>query len=114
MSSTCRPTWPNPETLRPVLDGAAAMFLLPAGEDPQAIIDVAKAGGARRIVLLSSLGAATRPAHFRHFVAFEDAVRTLRPRLDDPATWLLRFQRAGLGVDHRLLPGPWHITTMED
>jgi len=71
----------EPESLRPVLDGAEALFLLVAGSgekiDPRAIVDVAKAGGVRRVVLLSSQGAATRPgsvAH-SHLRAFEDAVR---------------------------------------
>ena len=35
----------------------------------------AKAGGVRRVVLLSSQGAATRPEAYRHPGAFEDAVR---------------------------------------
>jgi uncharacterized protein YbjT (DUF2867 family) len=71
----------QPESLRPVLDGAEALFLLVAGSgekiDPRAIVDVAKAGGVRRVVLLSSQGAGTRPesvAH-SHLRAFEDVVR---------------------------------------
>jgi uncharacterized protein YbjT (DUF2867 family) len=71
----------EPESLRPVLDGAEALFLLVAGSgekiDPHAIVDVAKAAGVRRVVLLSSQGAGTRPesvAH-SHLRAFEDVVR---------------------------------------
>ncbi|MBP2702928.1 NAD(P)H-binding protein [Microbispora sp. RL4-1S] len=50
----------DPDGLRPVLDGADALFLLVAGEDPQAILGAAKAGGVRRIVLLSTQGAGGR------------------------------------------------------
>jgi uncharacterized protein YbjT (DUF2867 family) len=64
----------QPERLEPILDGADALFLLVAGEDPQGILDVAKAGGVRRVVLLSSRGAGTRPKLYRHPRAFEDAV----------------------------------------
>jgi uncharacterized protein YbjT (DUF2867 family) len=71
--------WPadlaEPASLRPALEGADALFLLVAGEDPQAILDSAKAGGVRRVVLLSSQGAGTRPEIYRHPVMFEDAVR---------------------------------------
>ncbi len=65
----------RPESLRPVLDGADALFLMVAGDDPHAVLDAAKAGGVRRIVLLSSQGAGTRPADYRHPRSFEDAVR---------------------------------------
>jgi uncharacterized protein YbjT (DUF2867 family) len=71
----------EPESLRPVLDGAEALFLLVAGSgekiNPHAIVDVAKAGGVRRVVLLSSQGAGTRPGSIAHshLRAFEDAVR---------------------------------------
>lgn len=65
----------EPASLRPALEGAEALFLLVAGEDPQAILDSAKAGGVRRVVLLSSQGAGTRPEIYRHPVTFEDAVR---------------------------------------
>jgi uncharacterized protein YbjT (DUF2867 family) len=65
----------EPESLRSVLDGADALFLLVAGAQPQAVLDVAKAGGVRRVVLLSSQGAATRPEFYRPAAAFEDAVR---------------------------------------
>jgi uncharacterized protein YbjT (DUF2867 family) len=61
-------------SLRPVLDGAEALFLLVVGDDPQGILDAAKAGGVRRVVLLSSQGAATRPELYPHPRAFEDAV----------------------------------------
>ncbi|MGI5203300.1 NAD(P)H-binding protein [Spirillospora sp. CA-108201] len=75
----------EPETLRPVLDGADALFLLVAGPllgsvedlDPRSVVDVVKSAGVRRIVLLSSQGAGTRPAAHAHghLRAFEDAVR---------------------------------------
>ncbi|MCO6007242.1 NAD(P)H-binding protein [Actinoallomurus purpureus] len=65
----------DPASLKPALDGADALFLLVAGQDPQGILDAARAGGVRRIVLLSSQGAGTRPESYRHPRAFEDAVR---------------------------------------
>jgi uncharacterized protein YbjT (DUF2867 family) len=72
----------EPESLGFVLGGADALFLLLAGEllvagkDPRDLLDVAKAGGVRRVVLLSSQAAGTRPytpSHSR-IRAFEDAV----------------------------------------
>lgn len=65
----------EPSTLEPAFDGADALFLLAAGDSPDDILDVAKAGGIRRVVLLSSQGAGTRPEIFRQPRAFEDAVR---------------------------------------
>ncbi|MGC4952742.1 SDR family oxidoreductase [Actinomadura citrea] len=75
----------EPETLRPVLDGADALFLLVAGHllgspedlDPRAVLDVVKSAGVERVVLMSSQGAGTRPAAHghSHLRAFEDAVR---------------------------------------
>jgi uncharacterized protein YbjT (DUF2867 family) len=65
----------DPSTLKPVLDGADALFLLVAGDDPQGVIDAATAGGVGRVVLLSSLGAGTRPEVYRQPRAFEDTVR---------------------------------------
>jgi uncharacterized protein YbjT (DUF2867 family) len=93
------------ESLKPVLDGADALFLLAAGEDPSGILDVAKAGGVRRIVLLSSQGAGTRPEIYRHPRAFEEAVQqsglewtVLRPGGFDSNAFLwaetVRSQRA--------------------
>lgn len=70
-----------PERLRPVLNGAEALFLLIAGSGdhlrPRDVLDVAKAGGVRRVVLLSSQAAATRPSASSHapLRAFEVAVR---------------------------------------
>ncbi|WP_441245085.1 SDR family oxidoreductase [Kitasatospora sp. McL0602] len=63
------------QSLRTALDGAEALFLLVAGDDPQGILDLAEAGGVRRVVLLSSQGVGTRPEVYRHPAAFEDAVR---------------------------------------
>jgi uncharacterized protein YbjT (DUF2867 family) len=60
----------RPESLRPALDGARALFLLVAGAgadlSPADILDVAKAGGVERIVLLSSQAAGTRPESVSH------------------------------------------------
>ncbi|MGI8329711.1 NAD(P)H-binding protein [Actinomadura scrupuli] len=72
-----------PESLRPALDGADAVFLHDGGAgahllSPQDILDVAKAGGVRRIVLLSSQGVVTRPRSSSHGGtgrSLEDAVR---------------------------------------
>ncbi|MEU6688094.1 NAD(P)H-binding protein [Streptomyces sp. NPDC046832] len=70
-------------SLRPVLDGADALFLQNGGAaahllDPGRILDAARAGGVRRVVLLSSQGVATRPESVSHGgvgQAIEDAVR---------------------------------------
>ncbi|GJF33675.1 NmrA family transcriptional regulator [Kitasatospora sp. NE20-6] len=72
-----------PESLRPVLDGADALFLHDGGGsaallNPRDIVDVAKAGGVGRIVLLSSIGVATRPQSSSHggmMRSIEDGVR---------------------------------------
>lgn len=73
----------DPESLRPVFDGADALFLQSGGASahllsPQDILDVAKAGGVGRVVLLSSQGVATRPHSASHGDlgrSIEDAVR---------------------------------------
>ncbi|MGP4103036.1 NAD(P)H-binding protein [Nonomuraea sp. KM90] len=65
----------EPASLKPAFDGADALFLLVAGQDPRAVLDEAVAGGIRRVVLLSSQGAGTRPHAYGHPVAFEQAVR---------------------------------------
>jgi uncharacterized protein YbjT (DUF2867 family) len=57
----------DPKSLEPALAGAKALFLLLSGDlhavgaNPADVIDQAKQNGVRRIVLLSSLGVATRP-----------------------------------------------------
>ncbi|MFD8232102.1 NAD(P)H-binding protein [Streptomyces sp. NPDC059696] len=69
--------------LRPVLDGADALFLQNGGADahlldPGQILEAARDGGVRRVVLLSSQGVATRPESVSHGGvgrAIEDAVR---------------------------------------
>ncbi|NEE21252.1 NAD(P)H-binding protein [Streptomyces sp. SID7499] len=69
--------------LRPVLDGADALFLQNGGADahlldPGQILDAARDGGVRRVVLLSSQGVATRPESASHGGvgrAIEEAVR---------------------------------------
>ncbi|MFJ9339074.1 SDR family oxidoreductase [Streptomyces sp. NPDC101733] len=65
----------DPAGLRAAFEGARALFLLVAGEDPHGILDVAKAAGIRRVVLLSSQGVGTRPEAYRHPALFEAAVR---------------------------------------
>ena len=69
--------------LREILEGAGALFLHDGGAgagrlSPRDIVDVAKAGRVGRVVLLSSIGVATRPGLASHggtMRAFEDAVR---------------------------------------
>lgn len=65
----------EPAGLRAAFEGADVLFLLVAGEDPDGILDEAKRAGVRRVVLLSSQGAGTRPDVYRHPVRFEAAVR---------------------------------------
>ncbi|GIE30340.1 NmrA family transcriptional regulator [Actinoplanes italicus] len=71
----------EPETLRPAVDGARALFLLVSGAGahlaPGDILDVAKAGGVDRVVLLSSQAAGTRPESVSHapLRGIEDVVR---------------------------------------
>ncbi|WLQ42340.1 NAD(P)H-binding protein [Streptomyces laculatispora] len=70
-------------SLRPALDGADALFLHDTGAGAQLlevrdILDAARAGGVRRIVLLSSQGVATRPQSGSHGGvgrSLEEAVR---------------------------------------
>jgi uncharacterized protein YbjT (DUF2867 family) len=64
----------QPETLKPILDGADRLFLICAGESPEPIVEVAVGAGVSHIVLLSSQGVSTRPHAFRHPRSFEDAV----------------------------------------
>ncbi|OKI30744.1 NAD(P)H-binding protein [Streptomyces sp. CB03911] len=72
-----------PETLGPALDGAEVVFLHDGGAggqglDPRAVLEVARAAGVRRVVLLSSQGVVTRPESPSHggvMRATEDAVR---------------------------------------
>jgi uncharacterized protein YbjT (DUF2867 family) len=73
----------RPATLEPVADGAEALFLLFGGDllgpgtDIASLLDVAKTGGVRRVVLLSSQGAGTRPGMVPHsrLASFEETVR---------------------------------------
>jgi len=70
-----------PESLRATMQGARALFVLLAGGgeavDADAVLDVAKAGGVERVVLLSSQGVRTRPGARSHapLGAFEAALR---------------------------------------
>ncbi|ARF53471.1 NAD(P)H-binding protein [Streptomyces gilvosporeus] len=66
----------EPKNLKPVLDGAKTLFLLTSGDFMAAggnlsdVIDVIRAGGVQRIVLLSSQGVSTG----EHSSELEDAV----------------------------------------
>ncbi|MFJ8011768.1 NAD(P)H-binding protein [Streptomyces sp. NPDC096339] len=73
----------NAAGMRPVLEGADALFVLLGGElnghgeSPDALVDVARDAGVKRIVLLSSQINSTRPEAPSHarLRAFETAVR---------------------------------------
>jgi uncharacterized protein YbjT (DUF2867 family) len=73
----------EPETFQPLLAGAEALFLHNGGAGAglataRGLLDVAKRAGVRQVVLLSSIGVATRPESESHGVAgraAEDAVR---------------------------------------
>ncbi|MGQ4617556.1 NAD(P)H-binding protein [Nocardia sp. R7R-8] len=65
----------DPDGLRDAFDGADGLFLLVAGDDPDAILGIAKEKGVRRVVLMSSQGVGTRPAAYGHAAMFEAAVR---------------------------------------
>ncbi|MGA5818892.1 SDR family oxidoreductase [Kitasatospora sp. NPDC094028] len=65
----------EPASLRPALDGAKALFLLVAGDDPAGLLEQAKRAGVARVVLLSSQGVGTRPGPaYAHAAGFEQAV----------------------------------------
>lgn len=67
----------EPESLKPVFDGADALFLMYSGDmqaagiDAGAVLDAARSGGVRRVVFLSSQGVGTG----RHSAEFEDGVK---------------------------------------
>ena len=65
----------EPDGLRAAFDAAGGLFLLVAGEEPDAILDAAKTSGIARVVLLSSQGVGTRPEAYGHPARFEAAVR---------------------------------------
>ncbi|MFE9877163.1 NAD(P)H-binding protein [Streptomyces sp. NPDC005784] len=65
----------EPTGLGPAFEGAEALFLLVAGEDPTGVLDAAKTAGIRRVVLLSSQGVGTRPEAYGHPARFEKALR---------------------------------------
>ncbi|MFE9063024.1 NAD(P)H-binding protein [Streptomyces violaceusniger] len=73
----------DPGSLRPALDGADALFLLFAGElltgerPVRELLDTAGSAGVRRVVVLSSQAAETRPQAISHapLRALEEAVR---------------------------------------
>lgn len=71
----------DPETLRPAVRGASAMFLMVSGAGAHVnaadLLGVARAGGIERVVLLSSQAAATRPQSRSHapLRTIEEAVR---------------------------------------
>ncbi|MCO1656064.1 SDR family oxidoreductase [Pseudonocardia humida] len=68
-------------SLRPLLDGADALYLLVSGAgahvDAGAVLDAAKTGGVRRVVLQSSQAVGTRPGAPSHepLRVIEEAVR---------------------------------------
>ncbi|MFC8429742.1 NAD(P)H-binding protein [Streptomyces sp. NPDC057253] len=87
----------TPQTLKPALDGAESLFLLTSGDfmaaggDLGQVLEVVRAAGVRRVVLLSSLGVGTGD----HPSAPVDAVR-----------------RSGLGWT-MLRPGGFHSNTLQ-
>ncbi|MEV0647847.1 NAD(P)H-binding protein [Phytomonospora sp. NPDC050363] len=72
----------DPSSLAPAVEGADALFVLLPGEmghmDPHKIFATAKAGGVRRVVLLSSQGVVSRPLHAALGV-FEEALKESGP-----------------------------------
>jgi uncharacterized protein YbjT (DUF2867 family) len=65
----------EPAGLDPALQGAKALFLLVAGDDPGGVLARAKAAGVTRVVLVSSQGVGTRPGGaYAHAAGFEQAV----------------------------------------
>jgi uncharacterized protein YbjT (DUF2867 family) len=58
----------DPESLRPALAGADALFLMAPGNDldPRGVVDVVSSAGISRIVLLSSQVVSTRPQAASH------------------------------------------------
>lgn len=65
----------EPDGLDTALQGAKALFLLVAGEDPTGVLEKAKAAGVTRVVLVSSQGVGTRPGGaYAHAAGFEQAV----------------------------------------
>lgn len=74
-------------SMRPVLDGADAFFILLGGElngrgeSPKVLLDAAEAAGVKRVVLLSSQINSTRPGALSHtrLREFEAAVRASGP-----------------------------------
>lgn len=64
----------DPPSMRTAYAGAQAVFLLVAGDDPTGLVAEAEAAGVRKVVLLSSQGAGTRPEAYAHAVRFEKAV----------------------------------------
>jgi uncharacterized protein YbjT (DUF2867 family) len=64
----------QPGSVAPALEGAKALFLLVAGEDPAGVVRQAALAGVTKVVLLSSQGVGTRPETYGHAAAFEAAV----------------------------------------
>ncbi|MET8877610.1 NAD(P)H-binding protein [Nocardia sp. NPDC004604] len=73
----------DPESLSPAVENADALFLLltgpqlVTGPDPERFVEVAAAGGVKKLVLLSSQATGTRPGLASHarLHAFESALR---------------------------------------
>ena len=65
----------EPAGLDAAFQGAKALFLLVAGDDPADVLARAKAAGVTRVVLVSSQGVGTRPGGaYAHAAGFEQAV----------------------------------------
>lgn len=65
----------TPAELKDALQGAKALFLLVAGDDPAGVLAQARAAGVGRVVLVSSQGVGTRPGGaYEHAERFEHAV----------------------------------------
>ncbi|MEU7146229.1 NAD(P)H-binding protein [Nocardia sp. NPDC046473] len=73
----------DPDSLAPAVAGADSLFLLITGEqlvsgpDPERVLEVAEAGGVRRVVFVSSQGVGTRAgaAGYARLTAYEEAIQ---------------------------------------
>ncbi|MFD6159251.1 SDR family oxidoreductase [Nocardia sp. NPDC060256] len=73
----------DPDSLAPAVAGADALFLLITGEqlvsgpDPERVLEVAEAGGVRRVVFVSSQGVGTRAGAegYARLTAYEEAIQ---------------------------------------
>ncbi|MFI6998530.1 NAD(P)H-binding protein [Nocardia sp. NPDC050175] len=73
----------DPDSLAPAVAGADSLFLLITGEqlvsgpDPERVLEVAEAGGVRRVVFVSSQGVGTRAGAegYARLAAYEEAIQ---------------------------------------